>query len=124
MISDQKLTKISLFTALIGIVMIYVVTVFVGPQNMSIKDIKESDVGKQVTLNGTVFSMSENNGNVFIDLQDSTGNITVVMFERTARGQKNVYTLKNDDKIIVEGQVNVYKNELEIIANKISRQVP
>ena len=71
-------------------------------------------------LNGTIASVNENNGNVFIGLQDGTGDIPVVMFERTARNQQ-VYELEKNDEIIVKGQVNIYKSELEIIANSITK---
>ena len=121
MINDEKFVKISLSVALIGVIMIYFSAAFAGSQVSSIKDIRESDAGKQVRINGTIFSISENKGNLFIGLQDGTGNMTVVMFERTARDQKSVYALKEGDKIIVNGQVNVYKNELEIISNSISK---
>ncbi|MBS3051003.1 MAG: exodeoxyribonuclease VII large subunit [Candidatus Aenigmarchaeota archaeon] len=120
MISDEKLVKISLLIAILGVAMIYLSIALIGPQSIVIGDISKNDTGKQVTLSGTVNSYSIVNGNIFITLGDVTGNITVVMFERTARGQKEVYELKENELITVDGQINVYKNELEIIANKIT----
>lgn len=116
MISDKNLGKLSLLAAIIGIVMIYVATIIAGPLAMKIGDITDRDAGKNVVVNGTVTSYNVNNGNIFIRLSDDTGNITVVMFEREARGQPK---LNSDDIIVVEGQVNIYKSELEIIAKSI-----
>lgn len=120
MISDEKLVKISLLIAILGVAMIYLSIALIGPQSIVIGDISKNDTGKQVTLSGTINSYGAANGNIFITLGDVTGNITVVMFERTARGQKEVYELKENELITVDGQINVYKNELEIIANKIT----
>jgi DNA/RNA endonuclease YhcR with UshA esterase domain len=69
-----------------------------------------------VLINGTALSVSESNGNIFIKLSDGTGNLTVVMFERTARG---IEIPNEGDNITVTGQVNTYKGEVEIIANSI-----
>lgn len=121
MISDTKLKKISLAVAIIGVGMIYAVTLLIGHQEMQIRAITEDDVGRRVAVNGTVETYRSSEGNVFIKLNDGTGNITVVMFERTARNQQDIYNLKKGDKITVEGQVNVYKNELEIISNSITK---
>lgn len=118
MISDQKLGKMSLLIAVVGIIMIYASTILIGSAEMKIGNITGQDVGKNILVNGTVVSYNVNNGNIFIKLSDNTGNITVVMFERTARNQE----LNNGDIILVEGQVNVYKSELEIIANSISKE--
>ncbi|MFA4819491.1 MAG: OB-fold nucleic acid binding domain-containing protein [Candidatus Aenigmatarchaeota archaeon] len=119
MISDQKLGKLSLLITIIGIIMIYTSAVLIGSAEMKIGNITDHDVGKNVLVNGTIVSYNVNNGNIFIRLSDSTGNITVVMFERVARAQAE---LNNGDTILVEGQINVYKNELEIIAKSISKE--
>lgn len=121
MIDDENLKRISLILAVIGIIMIYVVTLFIEPQQVSIKDLTENDVGKNVVVNGTIISYSINNENIFIKLTDGTGNITVVMFERTARGQL-VYDMKEGGFVSVAGKVNIYKSELEIVANSINKQ--
>ncbi|HIG96788.1 MAG TPA: exodeoxyribonuclease VII large subunit [Candidatus Aenigmarchaeota archaeon] len=119
MISDQKLGKLALLIAIVGIIMIYISTLLLGSAEMKIGNITSRDVGKNVLVNGTITSYNVNNGNIFIRLSDDTGNMTVVMFERTSNGQK----LNNGDIILVEGQVNVYKSELEIIAKSISKEL-
>ena len=120
MITDQKLQKISLIVSIIGILMIFFVSMFASRQYTSIKNITEDMTGQNVNVNGTIISYSLNNGNIFIELGDGTGNITVVMFERTARGHS--YNLKTDDNVTVEGQVNIYKNQPEIVANSIYKK--
>ena len=119
MISDQKLGKLSLSIAIAGVILIYASAALIGSVEMKIGNITDKDVGKNVVINGTITSYSVNGGNVFIKLSDNTGNMTVVMFERTAQGQAK---LNNGDGVLVEGQVNVYKSELEVIAKSISKE--
>ncbi len=117
MISDDKLKKISLLVTLFGMIMIYIVTL-VSPQQVLIRDIKESNAGKQVAINGTIADYRTSDGNLFLKVNDGTGIMYVVMFERTARN-RDVYLLKKNDIVLVEGQINIYKDGLEIVANSI-----
>ena len=119
MINDRRLQKISLVISIIGIAAIFITSALSGPQEFEIKDITEDMAGRNVVVNGTIISYNINNGNIFIELSDKTGNITAIMFERTARGHS--YNLKRGDNVTIGGQVNIYKNELEIIANSISK---
>ena len=120
MISDEKLKKMSLLVAIIGVCLIFVVSMLLSPEHMKIGEITEDIAGRIVNVNGTILDYSTNNGNIFIDLSDETGKITAVMFERTVRG--HTYNMKIGDNITVSGQINIYKNGLEIIANSMSKE--
>src|SRR3989338_11681111 len=117
MISERKLMRISLLASIAGIIMIFIAGQL-SAQVIEIWRLTERDEGKQVVVNGTISSLRID-GNIFFKLNDGTGNITVVMFERTARN-KNI-ELQNGDSAEVRGQVNIYKSELEIIASSISK---
>ena len=118
MISDKNLKVLSFCISLVGIIIIYIVSVLTGQIFVEIGTVTESDIGKYVAINGTITSLSTNNGNVFIEINDNTGNITAVIFERTAR-TVDIYNFKEGDTVFVEGQINIYKGELEIVANSI-----
>lgn len=116
MIRDSELAKIALACTLIGMSLIYIVANFIGPAQVEISSITRDDVGKQVSVNGTVVSSSSNqNGDLFMTLSDGRTNITVVMFSRDADNFKP----RAGEKINVVGQINEYKNVLEIIAKKV-----
>ena len=121
MIQDEKLARISLGLAVIGIAAIYLSVNLLGAERIDIGSVSIKDSGKQVLVSGVINSFGESGGNIFIDLEDETGSITVVMFERTGRGQKEVYGLQEGDNISVNGQISIYKSGLEIIANKITK---
>lgn len=118
MISDKRLKIISLVVSLAGIFIIFLVSMFTGHAIVDIGSITEDDVGKYVMVNATIGGVSLNNGNLFIEIYDGTGKINAVMFERTARGM-DLYSFKEKDSVLVEGQVNTYKGKLEIIASSI-----
>ena len=120
MISDSGLKKISLVVSAVGLVMLYAALAFSAPQQLAIGDITAKYSGANVVASGIVLSYSTNDGNIFMRLGDETGNISVVMFERTARGQV-LPLLAEGDSAVVEGQVNIYKSEPEIIATSIRR---
>ena len=118
MISDKKLKIISLIISLVGIITIYAVSIFAGHAFVQIGTISTDDAGRHVVINGTITDYRTSNGNMFFKIDDGTGKIQVVMFERIARNQ-NV-ALKENDMVLVEGQINIYKDELEIVANSIN----
>lgn len=121
MITDSQIKKISLLVALIGLLLIFVAATWSEPQQIAITDITADGSGRTVLVNGTAESVRVSEGNVFLKVSDGTGNITAVMFERTARDNPEVYQLKKYDNVTVKGQVNIYKSELEIIASSITR---
>lgn len=121
MISDSRLRKISLAIALIGIALIFATASLSEPQRIAIADITDRDSGRIVSITGTISSYNTKDGHVFLTVTDGTWNMTVVMFERTARSYPDVYQLKKYDNVTVKGQINIYKSELEIIANTVAK---
>ncbi|HLC67632.1 MAG TPA: OB-fold nucleic acid binding domain-containing protein [archaeon] len=109
---DEKLVKLSLAVALAGIVALFMIILFIGPDMTTIGSLSEKDAGKHVVLNATVLTKSTSGNNVFMTIYDGTGNITAVVFNARV-------TVKSGDNVTVTGQVNVYKGELEIIADLV-----
>ncbi len=116
----MNVKELSLIVAIIGIVMIFAVSVFIEPEQVPIGSIEFSDSGRHVIINGTISEMSVSGGHIFLTVEDSTGSILVVMFERDAN--QDVYNMKAGNNVVIEGQINVYKNELEIIARDIKEK--
>jgi len=106
--------------AVIGIAGVVLVSFFTAPDRVSPGAIDEGLLGRVVSSQGTISSFATNNGNIFIQLSDDRGRISVVMFERTAQGT-DVYSLKEGDNITATGKVLVYKGDLEIQADSIKK---
>ena len=118
MITDKQLMKVCIVIAILGFAFLFVVSQFITPEGIKIKDIDDKMIGRIATINGTVNSFSEKDGNIFINLGDDTGNITVVMFQSDAK-RFDLSMLKKSSNILVIGKISLYKSELEIIADSM-----
>ena len=115
---DESVVKLALCVAAAGIAALLVLAFVAEPSQIEIGRLSERDSGKQVMIGGIVDDKSVDDGNIFLTLNDGTGSITVVMFERSARGT-TAYDVQLGKSAQIRGQVSIYKGELEIIANSI-----
>lgn len=93
----------------------YVSAENIEPQEVEIEELSSSDTGKIVTVEGEVVSSSFRKNNLFLTVEDGTGRIKIVMFDAT----KNI---REGERAVIEGEVTLYRGELEIIADSISRK--
>lgn len=119
MITDKNLMYIALVLVIIGIIGLFVILQFIGPTEISTGVVTNNEIGENVAVNGIVKSYSEKDGHVFMDIDDGSGAIKVVMFENTAKNNLIVYSIGENDHVIIEGKVELYKNKLEIAANSV-----
>ena len=109
---DSTLIKLSLAWSLIGIFVLILIASFAKPDVIKIKEL-EANIGKTVAVQGEVIKADYKDKVSFIDLKDETGKTTVVLFENP----KN--KVEKMDVIAVKGKVQVYKGDLELIAEEI-----
>lgn len=118
MMSDSQLIKISFLIALIGLACLFALYVVLEPEHLTIKDITLSNIGHEVVVTGSISSIAVNNDHVFITLSDNSSSIKVVVFANTAKNHPEIYNLTSG-VLTIQGKVDNYKGELEIVANKI-----
>ena len=106
---------------MIGIFLLFIAIQQTEAEKVSVVSITEDYIGKLVSVDGEVKNkFVSKNGHVFFDLEDGSSEIQVVIFDRNLRKMRlDVEKLKNGDKITVEGIIEFYKGELEIIPEKI-----
>ena len=109
---DNTFIKLALLWSLIGIFILMLTAVYTEPETVNVVDLEEN-LGKTVIVKGVVDHTTYKEKVAFIDLEDNSGKITVVVFDDLP---KKVY---KKDEISVRGEVEVYKDELEIIAQEI-----
>ena len=109
---DKTFLKIALAWSIIGIFLLILIANYTAPPELNIIELGEN-MGKTVVVDGIVDKTTYKKEVSFIDLKDSTGKITVVLFDNPA---KKVYA---NDEIKVKGKISEYKGELEIIADEI-----
>jgi DNA/RNA endonuclease YhcR with UshA esterase domain len=114
MVTDKSLMRLSVIVSVVGIAMLIIAANFMKPQQYQVMDIRDDMLGKSVTLSGVVYSISEKNNNVFMNLYDGTGNIDVVAFNMA-----DAVEAAKGENVTVYGKVALYNSRLEIIANEI-----
>jgi len=120
MITDKRIMHISLVLVIIGIIGLFIILQFIGPMEISTGMVTSNEIGENVAVGGVVESYFEKDGHVFMDIDDGSGVIKVIMFENTAKSYPIVYSITENDRVFVDGKVELYRNELELVANSIN----
>ena len=109
--------KISIITAVIGVILLFVITQVFNEETVKIEDLK---LGQIERISGMVTSVYvSRNMHVFLKVADNTGEIDVVIFEN--HNIDEAYDLEVGDEVSVLGRVDEYKGKIEIIAKEIDK---
>jgi DNA/RNA endonuclease YhcR with UshA esterase domain len=110
----KLLLKISFLISLIGIFLLMVLSNYLEPEIMKIKDINLLQINQKIKISGTIENIRNYHDFETITLKDETGKILITV-------DKNLNLTKNQS-IIVIGRVSEYKNQTEIRSEKILQQ--
>ena len=119
-ITDEKLLRIGLITALIGIIGLILFTPSIEVKKVDIKDITRSMIDEKVSIQGVITDIAQSSSktNYFLTISDGKAKITLIIFEK----QVSEITSRNLDiedfennKVEVVGTITEYKNDLELI---------
>ena len=125
-ITDEKLLRIALITALIGIIGLILFTPSIEVKKVDIKDITRSMIDEKVSIQGVITDIAQSSSktNYFLTISDGKAKITLIIFEK----QVSEITSRNLDiedfennKVEVVGTITEYKNDLELIDRKSTR---
>jgi len=117
---DDDIFKIALATSVLGIVGIIIFSGQLSPQEYKITDINQGMLDKEVSINGVVedIKKSRDGKTYFLEVGDSTGRISVVMFHQNVEDYEK-YNLRIIDlakrRIRIQGTVTEYDGHLELI---------
>ena len=119
-ITDEKLLRIALITALIGIIGLILFTPSIEIKKVDIKDITRSMIDEKVSIQGVITDIAQSSSktNYFLTISDGKAKVTLIIFEK----QVSEITSRNLDiedfennKVEVVGTITEYKNDLELI---------
>lgn len=119
-ITDEKLLRIALITALIGIIGLILFTPSIEVKKVDIKNITRSMIDEKVSIQGVITDIAQSSSktNYFLTISDGKAKITLIIFEK----QVSEITSRNLDiedfennKVEVVGTITEYKNDLELI---------
>lgn len=114
---ENKVLKLSLIISIIGIVVIYSMALVLEAPFVEIVDLNKNMIGEYIKVCGAVTSthVSEK-GTFFLKIKDYK-ELDAIFFKEFVEGL-NAYDSEIGEKICIEGNLETYKGELEIIGNK------
>lgn len=117
----NEIVKLSLTVVIFGMILLYIISVNIGYENVKIGEINRSYIGKLVNVRGKIVSIKDGN-NMFIDLKDDTGKIKLILWSDTLEQLElsgmNIDEIKENTILEVRGNIDIYRNEFEIIPIK------
>lgn len=119
-ITDEKLLRIALITALIGVIGLIIFTPTIEVKKVALSDITRSMIDEEVSVDCVVseVSSSKSKSSYFLTLTDGKTKMNLVIFEsQLAQIQSNNLDIEEfkDKKVNVIGKITEYNSELEII---------
>ena len=119
-LNDRLIFKVALITSLVGIIGMLVFASYIEPKEIEIKDITRNNIGETVAVTGVVESIKESSSgsSCFMELNDGTGKINLIVFESTLvelqDAGNDLDSFKNH-KVKVIGSITEYKSSMELI---------
>ncbi len=116
---------LSLSVSIIGLTLIYVASVNIEPEKITISDITSDMEGRKISTIGYLIEKREvSGGHLFLTLSDNKTTIQVPLFADMMKNLNNIGVTKNDfhikQRIAIEGTIEIYKGTLQVIPNKPS----
>ena len=109
----KNILKITLILSLFGIFILILIANTLNPKPISINEINNKHLNKNIQVSGEIFNIKSFNGSNFqiISINDETGKIDVTT--------NKILKVSKNQNIMVFGIVKEYKEFLQIQANKI-----
>ncbi|WP_405284183.1 OB-fold nucleic acid binding domain-containing protein [Methanobrevibacter sp.] len=119
-ITDDKLLRIALITSLIGIIGLLIFTPSIEVKKVKIEDIDRGMIDEEVCIDAVVtdIASSHSKSSYFLTINDGTGQMTLIVFEKQlAEIQSNNFDIHDfkDRKVELTGKITEYNSDLEII---------
>ncbi len=112
---QERIALIALLASIIGIALLFATSETIEPKELKILEIKAEDQGLYVKVKARIESFSQRQGIAFMQLYDGTGKIKAISFEAEKFPQ-----LEKGMIAILEGKIQIYKGELELVVEKVS----
>ena len=119
-LNDKIIFKVALITSLVGIMGMLVFASYIEPKEIQVKDITRNNIGETVAVTGVIESIKESSSgsSCFMELNDGTGKINLIIFESTLvelKDAENDLDSFRNHKVKVIGSITEYKSSMELI---------
>ena len=123
-ISKNYLVLLSLFTSIIGLILIYFASVNLEPKEIQISSITADMEGRKIITTGYLSGKRDHkDGHLFLTLSDNKTKIQVPLFADYMERLKQAGITEDDfgvgDRISVRGVIENYKGTLQIVPKSL-----
>jgi aspartyl/asparaginyl-tRNA synthetase len=120
---EGRARTLALLCSVAGLVIIYFSSTLVEQASapVEINTLSLDDVGTSAKVCGSVAGAKTSKGNIFLQMQDNTSSVRLVIFNSTA-SRMDIGAVLNLSSICALGQVQEYppgSGEIELIVNKV-----
>lgn len=115
--NEKNIKMLCLSLVIIGIIIILIANKVATFKEIEVGGVNEKMVGEYVKICGIIEKKFTNEKGAFLNINNKTS-IDAVFFQDYVKAF-DVGSFKEGDKICVEGRVEIYDNNLEIIGKKI-----
>ena len=105
---DETLFRLALIVSMTGILLLFIISDTIKINKYNIKELTKDEIEKTVIIRGEITRITETPGLIILNLQDSTGEITGIMFK------DETVNISIGSNVEVQGKVREYKKRLEI----------
>ena len=110
---ETTLLKLSVIVSIIGIFSLLIIAETTSLEITKISEINKKDLETKVKIQGKILSIRETPGLYILTITDNTATIPIIVFK------EDELELEKNKQFVVIGKLTEYKNELEIIAERI-----
>lgn len=118
---DRTLYYFCLIFSAVGIVSLMVFSSMTSPEKVEVSSIGEDDIGSEVEVRGYIESVYKSeDGDIFFHVKEGKSVIDIALFSEDVKEmgiQENM--IHEDKEVIIEGEVGMYRGELQILPDKI-----
>lgn len=116
MLREVALKRISLSLSIAGIALLFFLGTLFEAKEITIAEASDLGEGAKVAISAKVYSAFSKGSNVMFELDDGTGKLQGIAFNA---GEAERKLLRKNNFVKVIGRLQLYKNNWEIIAEKV-----
>jgi len=107
------LTKICIISAIIGIILLVIISDKLEAPTYNIGSIKKEDINKPIKIIGTVKSATIRTSVATAEIEDNTGSINVVLFK------PEKVKISKGSTLMISGKISLFEDKPQIYAETV-----
>ncbi|MBS3097612.1 hypothetical protein J4209_02335 [Candidatus Woesearchaeota archaeon] len=111
---EKTLLKIALICSVVGIAILYAVSLNISINEKTIDEINKGDIGEKVKIKGVLTKVSDTENVVFLEITQAQ-NMDVIIFKD--KGQ--ILNLTEGNYVEIIGKIEEYEGKREVIADRV-----